>query len=169
MEITMKAMRKPLLGRISLLARNKCGSAIVETALTFPIFIAMLLGAVQLGEVAYASVEVTNAARAAAQYAAMNGGGYNDSTGITSAATSDAFNATASNGLTANATTSCVCSDGSACTHTAGVYTCSAKPVVTVSVTTSATFHALVHLNIPGFSLGPTYTLQGYAQEEVLP
>jgi Flp pilus assembly protein TadG len=146
------------------------GSALVETALTFPVFIAMLLGAVQLGQVAFASVEVTNAARAAAQYAAMNGGGFNDSAGVTVAAQKDVDNYLLQpTTLSASASPSCVCSGGSACTDSSGIYSCSSgKPVVTVTVTTSMTYNALIHLHTPGFSIGPTYTLNGYAQQEVL-
>src|SRR5690348_9950412 len=57
------------------------GSAMVETALTFPLFIALLLGAVELGDIAYKSSELTNAARTAAQYASTNSGAYTDCNG----------------------------------------------------------------------------------------
>ena len=154
--------------RGGLSVRGEEGSALVETALTFPVLILMLLGAVQLGEVAFAAIETANAARAGAQYAGMNGGGYNDGAGITAAAQADARDTTS---ITATSSASCVCSDASACTVTGassgypGVYACSSgKPIVTVSVATTATYSALV--GIPGMS--GTYTLHGWAQQQVL-
>ena len=147
---------------IRLPLRSEHGSTLVETALTFPVLILMLLGAVQLGEVAFAAIETANAARAGAQYAGMNGGGYNDSAGITAAAQADARDTSS---LTATPSSSCVCSDGSTCTNTSGVYSCATgKPEVTVTVQTTATYSALI--KIPGMS--SSYTLHGYAQQNVL-
>ena len=152
--------------RVIRLRRSEDGSALVETALTFPVLILMLLGAVQLGEVAFAAIETANAARAGAQYAGMNGGGYNDGAGITLAAQADARDTT---GLTATPSSSCSCSDPlGACTNTAAtglVYSCtSGKPIVTVSVATTATYSSLI--KIPGMS--SSYTLHGWAQQQVL-
>ncbi len=129
----------------------------------------MLLGAVQLGEVAFAAIETANAARAGAQYAGMNGGGPTTPAGITAAAQADARDTTS---LTATPATSCACSDGlSICTATGasgtspGVYACSSgKPVVSVSVSTTATYAALI--TIPGMS--SSYTLHGWAKQQVL-
>lgn len=151
------------------LKSNESGSAMVETALTFPILIALLFGAVELGEVAYASIETTAAARAGAQYAAMHGGGYNDSSGITLAAENDAYDTYSPRpaNFSVNPTTSCVCSDTTACTLSSGVYSCSTgAPVVTVTVQTTASFPAPV--SIPGLFSSNTFTLHGYAQQEVL-
>ena len=152
-----------------LFSRREDGSALVETALTFPVLILMLAGAVQLGEVSFAAIETANAARAGAQYAGMNGGGYNDAAGITAAAQADARDTIS---LTATPSTSCICSDGSSCSVSGasggspGVYTCTTtgKPVVTVSVSTTATYSALI--KIPG--MGSSYTLHGWAQQQVL-
>jgi Flp pilus assembly protein TadG len=140
---------------------SEAGSALVETALTFPVLVIMLLGAVQMGETAYAAIETSNAARAGAQYAAMNGGGYNDITGIGIAAQADSRNT-----ITTTASSSCICSDGSgSCTNSSGVYSCSSgKLVVTVTVQTTAAYTSLV--KVPG--LGSTFTLHGSAQQQVL-
>src|SRR5512143_1460633 len=64
-----------------LLWRSDSGSALVESALTVPVIFMLLLGAVEMGDFAYRATEMTNAARAAAQYAAMNGGGFTDCNG----------------------------------------------------------------------------------------
>ena len=159
MRPSMIAARK-ILDRVR---HNQAGSVLVETALTFPVLVVMLAGAVQMGAMAYAAIETTNAARAGAQYAAMNGGGYHDAAGIQLAAQADSHNT-----ITATSSTSCVCSDGSgACTLSAGVYSCSgsgAKVVVTVTVQTTAAYTSLA--KIPGF--GNTFTLHGSAQQQVL-
>jgi len=139
----------------------------------------MLLGAVQLGEVAYAAIETTNAARAGAQYAAMNGGGFNDPNGVTTAAQNDAYDTYTPHPASFDVTTatSCTCSDpagtcsaSGAVGSSPGIYACSAgKPMVAVTVQTTATFTSLINVKMPGFSSGPTFTLHGYAQQEVLP
>jgi len=152
---------------------GEAGSALVETALTVPILIAMLLGAVDIGQVAYASIETANAARAGVQYAAMNGGGYNDTAGITTAAENDAYDTYTPHptSFAVSSSSSCSCSDASACTNTSGVYSCggTAKPIVKVTVQTTATFHALINYNVrPYFSSSPTFTLHGLAVQEVL-
>jgi Flp pilus assembly protein TadG len=163
------------------LLRRDSGSALVETALTLPVIIAMLLGAVELGDFAFRATEVTNAARAAAQYAAMNGGNFDDcspdangncaaGSGIVAAAKHDAPRTTATcTNFNVQSTTSCACStDGSACTSGAGAYTCGSgtgDPLVTVSVATSAQCAPIA--SIPGLFSG-AFTLHGGAQQEVL-
>jgi Flp pilus assembly protein TadG len=159
--IRRRALRKFLNGA-------EAGSALVEMALTFPVLMAMILGAVQLGVMAHASIELTNATRAAAQYAGMNGGGYHDLTGLKAAAQSDAGELTIT---TATASSSCTCSNGSgACAldATTKVYSCATgKPVIVVTVTTTAGYPSLI--KIPGLFSNNTFSLTSTAQQEVLP
>ena len=54
------------------------GSALVELALSVPLLLIMLLGAVEFARVAYASIEVANAAHSAAMYAASSSGASTD-------------------------------------------------------------------------------------------
>lgn len=165
------------------------GSAIVETALTFPIFIALLLGAVELGDLAYKSDEIANAARSAAQYATSTGGGYTDCDGtvanVPSPTYATAKSCSSTRGIyvtaqkdaplvtkactsfTVKAATSCLCSDGAACafSSTAG-YTCSARPVIMVSVYTSAQCSPAA--SVPNlFPVGTLFTITGFSQQEV--
>lgn len=51
--------------------RENTGSALVELALTAPFLLILIIGSAELGRIAYAAVEVQNAARAAAAYAAQ--------------------------------------------------------------------------------------------------
>jgi Flp pilus assembly protein TadG len=157
------------------LNRGEAGSALVETALTFPILILMLLGAVDLGDIAFKAIEVTGAARAAAQYAAMNGGNYMDTRtggGIDLAARNEAPRATTnctSFTVTQPTAPTCACSGGGgACSGTAaaGTWACATgKTVVTVYIATTAVCPGIV--GIPGLSSGG-FTLHGYAEQKVL-
>lgn len=75
--------------------KNENGQALVEAALSLPFIVVMLLGMTEIGKMVYCAIEVTNSARAAAQYATMNGGAFStnssgmDVTGMLTAAQSD--------------------------------------------------------------------------------
>jgi len=158
--------------------RGDCGSALVETALTVPVVLALLLGAVEMGDFAFRASEMSNAARAAAQYGAMNGGGFTDcngtfaggscdaTSGMYQAAKKDAPRTFATcTSFTVNATSSCTCSSGAACG--AGTpYTCATGlPVVNVTVNTSAQCSPVT--SVPNLFSG-AFSLKGYAQQQVL-
>ena len=137
--------------RLKLLLRSDHGSALVETALTLPLIATLLLGAVEMGDFAFRATEISTAARAAAQYAAMNGGGFTDCNGTFAggactptktftpgmylAAKQDAPRTFATcTSFTVSASSTCACSgDNSACATGGNVYSCtSGQPVVTV-------------------------------------
>jgi Flp pilus assembly protein TadG len=146
---------------LRLLRAGQAGGALVETALTVPLLFILILGAVEMAQVAYASIEVANAARAAVAYGAQNGGTAGDTVGITFAATSDAADVPT---LTVGTPTiSYICSDGTAAT---GLPTdCSNSHIEEIlTVTTQATVSSIVHL--PG--LPTSYNLQGQASEKCL-
>jgi Flp pilus assembly protein TadG len=137
------------------LAGGDAGQALVETALIFPVLISLLIGAAELARLAYAAIEVANAAKAGVQYGAQSGTTAADTTGIATAASSDAANLT---GLTTTSSYSCICSDGTAstCTNT----DCANSHIEeTLTVNTEASIDPLIHL--PG--LPTTYTLRGKA------
>ena len=175
---------KALVRLLSRIRSCESGSAMVETALTFPLFVALLLGAVELGDLAYKANEITNAARSAAQYASSTGGGYTDCDGTVPNNTTHTCTATrgiyvtaqkdaplvtrSCTSFTVQASTSCICSDNTACTFTAGSagYQCAAKPVIMVSVHTSAQCSPAA--SVPNlFPLGSAFTINGYSQQEV--
>lgn len=161
-----------------LLRRSEAGSALVETALTLPVIVAMLVGSVEMGDLAYKATEMSNAARAAAQFAAMNGGGFTDcnntfaggtcnaSSGIVAAAKQDAPRSYLTcTSFTVTAISSCKCSgDNSTCATSTGNYTCSSgSPLINASITTSAQCGGIAK-----YFTDNAFTLQGFAQEEVL-
>jgi Flp pilus assembly protein TadG len=167
---------------LSLLLRSQRGSALVESALTVPVVLLMLLGAVEMGDFAYRATEMSNAARAATQYAAMNGGGFADCNGTfaggTCGSTSGMFKAarndaprayTTCTNFTVSTSNSCVCSgSNSACTSSGTAYSCasgSGAPVINVTVNTSAQCSPITR--IPNLFTG-ALTLRGFAMQEVL-
>lgn len=133
----------------------EAGQALVETALVFPVLIALLVGTFEMARVAYAAIEVANAARAGAQYGAQSGYTAQDATGISNAAANDAANLT---GLTTTSSYACVCSDGTSSTCQPTDCPNSHKEE-TLTVNTQVTFDPVIHL--PG--IPKTYTLNGQA------
>jgi Flp pilus assembly protein TadG len=161
--IKMAAARGFAAGR-SLDHDLESGQALVETAVAVVLLSTVLIGAAELARVAYAAIEVSNAARAGAQYGAQNGEDAGDTTkdgtagGIQNAAATDAGNLT---NLTTTSSYTCACSDGSA--STCQPTDCANSHIEqTLTVNTQATIDPIIHL--PG--LPRTYTLKGRAIEK---
>lgn len=70
------------------------GSATVELALTVPLLLLLLIGSAELGRIAYASIEVADAARAATAYAAQDPFDAGQTTLIEDAAQNEAYDLT---------------------------------------------------------------------------
>lgn len=153
---------------------RKCqsGQALIETALTLPLLLTLLLGAAELARVVYVSIEVSNAAEAAALYAAQNRGA--STADMQTVAQNDAGDLDNATSLTLTATSSCVCETSTggmavACTSDAAT-ACVANAQTNMSlqtnitVVTSATFDPLIH--IPG--LPRAFTIQGQSVQKVL-
>lgn len=137
---------------------NEAGSALVELALMFPIFLIMLIGSAEFGRLAYDAIEVANAARAGAAYGAQSHITASDTAGIALAATQDAPNVT---GVVATSSHSCVCSTGATLVCTNALASCAspARILESVQVNTTATVGPL--FNYPG--MAHTFTLTGQA------
>jgi len=124
------------------LACSERGSSLVEFALIIPVLSLLLLGAIDFGRAYYLGIEVSNAARAGAQYGAGNP---TDTAGMQTAANKDAPDV--SGGLTFSPTPAwgCECSDGtSQQASCAPVPTCVNNVVKYVQVNTSATYTTLI-------------------------
>jgi Flp pilus assembly protein TadG len=124
------------------------GSALVELAVALPVLILIVFGTTDFARVFYTAMELTNAARAGAQFGATSVVRSGDTGGMQSAATA-AINVT---GVTAVASRSCFCASnnggsfpGAACTATCGF---GRHMVVSVTVTASKTFTTIAP--IPG-------------------
>lgn len=168
--------------------RDNCGAALVELALTTPLFILLLMGSVELGRLAYYSIEVANAARAGASFGAVNKGNAVDDVNILNAAKNDApdlpnliatpghscvcetIDSSTSPAITtfnpsitsSPATTDCESATIISCTAVSS--TSSQKIVEFVTVSTQADVDPIVH--VPG--LPTIYTLRGYSALRVL-
>lgn len=140
---------------------GESGQALVETALTLPILVLLLLGAGELARVAYAAIEISNAAKAAVQYGTQNNGSMNDDIGMLNAAQAEASGLS---GVTlTNSSFITVCSDGSI--YDSGTNQCSgtgAHVEDILTVQTSTTFDPLIY--IPG--LPRKFTLYGNATQK---
>ena len=146
--------------------REDKGQAFVELALVMPIFILLLVGMAEVGRLAYASIEVSNAARAGVAYAAQSHTTAQDATNIQLAATQDAPNITS---LSATTSYSCSCESSTGVMTAAGSCTgISTAPgscpspsriVLYVQVNTTAPVDTLFHF--PG--IPSTVTLRGFA------
>lgn len=136
------------------------GQALIETAVTLALLVIMLIGAMEIGRVAWASIQVANAAKAAVQYGDRNITVAQDISGMQTAAANEAVDIP---NLNTAITSTCICADGISCTISSTLCAGSA-PIQTLHVTSTATFDPLIHL--PG--LPTTFTLQGTAVQQVL-
>ena len=140
--------------------RGDAGQALVELALVVPLLTLIFIGAAEVGRIAYAAIEVNNAARAGVAYASQGHNQAADQPGITQAAMLDAPDVP---GLTvAPPTYSCSCSTTGAAIPCATALTACPSPginVVTVQVNTSATINT--GINFPG--IPSSITLNGQA------
>ena len=160
-------IRRPKPSRFpGVLRGNDRGQALVELALTIPLLMLLVLGAVELARAAYAAVEVTNAAEAAVRYGAQNKTTAKDTAGMQLAAQSDAANIAILPFTSTNPSRTCECSDGTEAGSSCTSFSCGdgTATMETLTVTTTANFDTLIHL--PG--LPSTFTLRGYAVQKVL-
>lgn len=162
-------MLKALTGKIRVcLTRedNDAGAALVELALSAPLLLLMLMGIAEFAMITYAAIEVSNSARAAAQYGAMNGGAVTDTTGMLNAAQADAFdlpNTSQVSFVSGYPAYGCSCANGG--TSTCLPTDCSKSFVEqTLTVKLQMSYTPLIHW--PG--LPSSITLTGYSQQQVL-
>lgn len=140
--------------------RDERGSALVEFGLCMPIMMALLVGSVEYGRMAFAAIEVSNAAMAGVQYGVQNPADAADLTGIQNAASADAPDITLG---TTTTSLSCICSDGSA--STCQTTDCPGKHIETIlTVNTQAQFNSV--FKVPGLS--NSFSLHGRAVQKVI-
>jgi Flp pilus assembly protein TadG len=162
---------------------NRTGSALVEFALTAPLMMLMLIGAAEVGRIAYAAIEVSNAARAGVAYGSQSLTAAALTSNIQQAAKNEAPNIT---DLIVTVTDSCVCetvtlssgattstniTDCSGTASTAGTQCPASTNGTTVNnilqyvqVTTQGTVKTMFHY--PG--IPTSFTLNGFAQMRVV-
>lgn len=137
------------------------GQALVELALLVPFLVLLLIGALQAGIIAYAAIEVGNAAEAGALYGAQNRANASNTTGITQAAQNDA-SGLVTVGVTPSISCACQTASGTLTNITCSATTSCTSPsqvVEWVNVLTNSTINPTFHY--PG--LPTTYTVHGQA------
>jgi Flp pilus assembly protein TadG len=151
MKTTPRSKRKA--AGIRAILEGEAGQNLVEFAVVTPVLLLLLVGAVEVGRLAYLGMLVQNAARAGVQYGSQSLATAADNTGMQNAALNDGQNIS---GLTAAASHYCTCADGSSSSCAAG--DCSGSHMlVYVQVNTTGQFQPLIHC--PG--LPSTYVLNG--------
>lgn len=152
--------------------REDGGQAFVELALVLPIFVLLLFGAAEVGRMAYAAIEVKNAARAGVAYAAQSHTTASDillGGGIVLAARTEAPDIPT---LTATAALSCSCESSGGTMPAPGSCTgvtltscpSPSRIVEFVQVNTSAPVNTVFH--VPG--IPSSVTFQGQATMRVV-
>jgi Flp pilus assembly protein TadG len=160
-----------LLRRIGTRERDgEAGQALIELALTMPLLILFLMGALEFGQVAFISIQLSNAAKAAAQYGAQNSNTAIDRLGMQAIAQSEV---TAVNPVTvALDDNTCSCSSPDTATPS---FACLKAPdtscafpshiVQTLTISVSGPFTP--GFFVPGFSRS-AFTLTGTAVQKRL-
>jgi hypothetical protein len=146
---------------------SESGQALVELAITAPLLVLMLLGMVEFAMITYTAIEVSNSARAAAQYGAMNGGAATDTTGMLNAAQADSYDLPTASKVAFSSgypQYGCVCANGVG-TSTCTPGDCPGTGIVeTLTVQLEMTYTPVIHW--PG--LPSSIKLTGYSQQQVL-
>jgi len=136
-------------------ARADAGQALVEMAVILPVAIMLLLGVVEVGRYANASIVVNHAARAGVQYAAQNRVTASETSNIIQAAKNDASGVTS---LTVTPSIYCTCADGSS--STCQSTDCQGSRIIEYTkVNTQTELQSPFHY--PGFS--QSYAVKGQA------
>ena len=150
---------RQMLKTLAKFGKNEDGQALIESAFVLVFLVAFVFAAADYGFATFQAIEVSNAARAGADYGAQTSATAQDSSGIALAAAADANKIS---GLSTTSSISCICSDGSAstCANT----DCSASHIEeTVTVNTSASY--TMPFKLPGMG-SKSITLKGTASEK---
>jgi Flp pilus assembly protein TadG len=144
-------------------ARVESANSIVEVALIMPVLVLILIGAAELGRLAFASIEVNNAAYAGAAFGSRNHGTASDSADIATAASNDGANVA---GLSTSSSVSCVCTNGATMTCSNAASNCVSPARIQEFVQVSTTASVNPMFNYPGLST--TWVLHGQATLRVV-
>jgi Flp pilus assembly protein TadG len=148
------------------------GASLVELAVALPVLILIMVGTIDFARAFYTAIELSNGARAGAQYGAQSGKN-GQFTNIESAARSGAFNI---GNATAQASRSCQCAtDSGAFTDTSPVNDCTATctggshMVISVTVTATSVFSTISRF--PGIphtlTINRAATLRGHSDDDL--
>ncbi|MGD0906270.1 MAG: TadE/TadG family type IV pilus assembly protein [Candidatus Acidiferrales bacterium] len=118
------------------------GQALLELGLLLPLLLLLAVGIIEIGRLAYFAIEVSNAARAGAQFGTQSLAAASDTADITTAAQNDASDI--GTNLNVTPTASCGCTAATAIGGTCPGSGCS-YPLVYLTVTTQYNLSTLFH------------------------
>jgi Flp pilus assembly protein TadG len=141
--------------------RADTGGALVELAVVMPLLVVVFVGAADFARTFYLAMELTNGARAGAQYGSIGPAQSGDTSGMQTTAINAMSTATQA-GATAAASRFCQCASDTGtfsataptandCTSPVATSCPGGHLVVTVTVTTSKTFTTIIGFGLPGF------------------
>jgi Flp pilus assembly protein TadG len=142
---------------------GESANSIVEVALLMPMLVLILIGTAELGRLAFAAIEVNNAAYAGAAFGSQNHGTASDSANIATAASNDGANVS---GLSTSSSLSCACTNGTTVTCSNAAANCVSPARVQEFVQVSTTASVSPMFNYPGIST--TWVLHGQATMRVV-
>jgi len=118
------------------------GQALIVLGLLLPLLLLLAVGIIEIGRLAYFAIEVSNAARAGAQFGTQSLAAAADSADITDAAQNDAPDIGANLNVTPTASCGCTAATaiGGGCPGSGCSY-----PLVYLTVTTQYDLHTLFH------------------------
>ena len=136
------------------------GQSLVETALAVSLCGTLMLGAAEFGRLAYAGIEISDAARSGVEYGSQSHAMAQDNANMQIAASSSAPDVT---NLTTTGSHFCKCADGTS--STCLTTDCSGSRIIEyVQVNTSANVNPLIY--VPG--LPKSYSISGTAVMRVV-
>ena len=156
----MVSSRRLFASALNAVHSNQSGQSLVESALAVSLCGMLMLGAAEFGRLAYAGIEVSDAARAGVEYGAQSHATAADNSNMQIAASNSAPDIS---NLTTSATHFCKCADGTS--STCVTTDCAGSRIIEyVQVSTSANVDPLIH--VPG--LPQTYAVSGKAVMRVV-
>lgn len=156
--------------------RSDRGQSLVEVALTVPLMLVLVIGGIEFACMGYASIEVTNAAKAAVEYGSQEIAFTSDTTGMQNAINNEVTKIPGLGSVTlASSGTTLACSDGTVPTdgNTGGPYSNTDCPnsriQTTLSASTTATFSPWLLINplLKACNIPTSFTLTGHAIQVV--
>lgn len=145
--------------------RTESGQSLIELAVSLPLFLVIIAGTAEMANIAWAAIQINNAARAGAQFASQNHANAVDTTNITQTAKNDAPSITNMQ-VTSQQTCTCVDSTGTAGTPDPGCTTTTTTTcpspntiMIAVQVNTQAAITPFMHYA----GLPASYTIKGRA------
>jgi Flp pilus assembly protein TadG len=150
---------------------QESGAAIVELAFTLPMFVILMLGTAEIANIAWASVQLNNAAHAGAQFGSLNRANAADTTDIQTAAQNEAPTLITAPTTQVASTLACSCvtpSTGSETAYSCGTVqaNCASPNVILVSIQVTAQAAVSPLIRYP--HLPASYTLHAQAKMGIL-